>query len=136
MYGHTYTYIYICIYICVTYTIENVLMWLTPYQNVYYVWYTAFDLDLLARFLLEGYSRDFVKGGKHLRISGQELVHGEAPNRLQNILNVQVDDCSFQRKGCHGDERPAISFDFTQANQYNKMMDMAVIIFIIICMVV
>lgn len=84
-------------------------------------------------FQLDGYPESLEINGLTFSIPADEVVD-DVPVRLSNIVMLQVDDCLVPRQGCGNGEKAAIYFDFRDANQYSAGMDMAVVVFIIVCM--
>lgn len=86
---------------------------------------------------LEGYPEQVEVAGRACTIPGEQLVSGETPQRLQNIIRQSVHHCRLQRTQCSNDlgTRAEIYFDMREPNQYEAAMDIAVIAFIVLCMV-
>lgn len=88
-------------------------------------------------FRLKGYAAEITiaSSGMEVLIPGDDLLSGVEPSRRQNIVRQQVKVCQLLRPGCTDREKAAIFFDFTEAKQYIALMDFAVVLFIIICMI-
>lgn len=88
-------------------------------------------------FRLRGYAADIslATNGMDVFIPGDDLLSGVEPSRRQNIVQQQVKVCQLERPGCMDREKASIFFDFTEAKQYIALMDLAVVTFIIICMI-
>lgn len=86
-------------------------------------------------FRLDGY-QEHVKDshGREMFIPGESLLQGKLPNRRQNILRQEVSRCHVTRPDCEDSDKAAIYFDFRASNQWDTIMDMGVITFIILCM--
>lgn len=85
-------------------------------------------------FRLMGYEEHVTLNGKAARIRGQASLHGREPNRKQNIVRQEVAKCLVARPGCDDGEKAAVLFDFKNANQYEAVLDVCVVVFIILCM--
>lgn len=82
-------------------------------------------------FKLEGFSESI----KTAKIKGQSLVHRDEPRRIENVRRQEVVECGLERKECNGDIMAAIYFDFKGPHQFAAFMDMATIVFIMVCMI-
>jgi len=82
---------------------------------------------------LEGYSEHVVIGGIEGTIPGERLVRGQEPNRKENIVKQQQ-GCAISRPRCRPGGHASIYFDLTETKQQDAVMDMAVIVFVILCM--
>lgn len=84
-------------------------------------------------FQLDGYAPEVVVNGQQHTIPVIEIER-DVPKRKSNIVMLQVDKCMVPRSGCEKGTKAAVYFDFVIANQYSAGMDMAVVVFIILCM--
>lgn len=87
---------------------------------------------------IDGYPQQVVIGSRHATIPGEALVSKDTPTRKQNILRQATGACyNIEGRKCQGDgdDRPAINFDLKTPNQYEAGMDIALVFFVIACMV-
>jgi hypothetical protein len=93
------------------------------------------DLGYLP-FRLEGYPADLtLPSGDIVYIPGARLLSGVAPQRAENTLRQVIKACQLDRPGCTGSRRAAVFFDFTETRQYAASLDIAVVLFLILCLV-
>merc|ERR1719424_1467222 len=85
---------------------------------------------------MDGYPTHFVSDGKKVSMPSFSVLQTAPPTRAQNIMEMKTDFCSVDRPGCTGDEKAQVLFNFTVPNQKDASLDMAVTIFIIVCMLV
>jgi len=86
---------------------------------------------------LEGYPQQVSVGAsRSCTIPGQSLLADDAPSRKQNILQQKAEACRAPiSPRCVDGALPSIYFDLKKPNQYEAGMDIALICFIVLCMV-
>lgn len=83
---------------------------------------------------IEGYPSELTLNGQQVSIPGTTLLLDSEPNRKQNIVRQVVEACTLLRPGCDGGQKAAIYFDFTVPGQFEAIMSVVTIIFMISAM--
>jgi len=86
-------------------------------------------------YLLEGYGESVMVDGRLARIPGAGLLHGEpVPVRLQNVMKLEVSECTVQRDNCQGETKAAIFFNFASSKRLEAGLEMSMSCFVIFVM--
>mmetsp|Transcript_21313 Transcript_21313/g.48990 ORF Transcript_21313/g.48990 Transcript_21313/m.48990 type:complete len:952 (+) Transcript_21313:170-3025(+) len=85
---------------------------------------------------LEGYPRELRLGaGRSVSIPGAELVRRATPARKQNVFRERVASCEVERPGCESGATATSFYDFTRSARFDAGMDLALMLFIVLCMI-
>mmetsp|Transcript_28632 Transcript_28632/g.66353 ORF Transcript_28632/g.66353 Transcript_28632/m.66353 type:complete len:979 (+) Transcript_28632:182-3118(+) len=86
-------------------------------------------------FKLEGYPEEVqVSADRTVSVPGADRVLRKTPARKQNIFRQRIQSCEIERSGCSDGARAASFFDFTRAGKFDAGMDIAVMLFVVLCM--